>query len=270
MTSIKLGFLGAGNMAGAMIKGILAGGYLSRKNIHVFDIAEEKCHHFQELGLIVESDAIRLTESCDVIFLAVKPQNIEELLLSIHTSGIPIGVKVFASIAAGVSTDYIRRLLSARVPVVRAMPNTPLLLAEGATALCRTENVADDVFEFIKGIFSVCGTVYEIEEAFMNAVISVNGSSPAYIYLLAKIVVDYATSQGIPSEIALSLFCQTLKGSASMLLHSGYSPEELIRMVSSPGGTTLAALDVFEKRDFSSIVTDAMDACTRRAEELGK
>ena len=101
MTSIKLGFLGAGNMAGAMIKGILAGGYLSRKNIHVFDIAEEKCHHFQELSLIVESDAIQLTESCDVIFLAVKPQNIEELLLSIRTSSISLDVKVFASIAAG-------------------------------------------------------------------------------------------------------------------------------------------------------------------------
>lgn len=270
MSRIHLGFLGAGNMAGAIIKGILAAGKFPKTNIHIYDISEEKCSAFQKTGISAELDAIRLTESCDIIFLAVKPQNIEELLTSIRTSGVDLGVKVFASIAAGVSTGYIRSLLGKDCPVIRAMPNTPLLMAQGATAICRTENVPDDSFDLIYSIFSSCGVVHVIDEAQMNSIISVNGSSPAYIYLFAKAVMDYASAQGIDPAVALSLFSQTLKGSAAMLTDSGYSPEELIRMVSSPGGTTLAALDVFYQHNFSALIASAMDACTRRAGEIGK
>ena len=267
---INLGFLGVGNMAGAIIRGISSTGLFSNENIHLYDISAERCEPFKQEGFTVETDAVRLTESSDIIFLCVKPQNIAELLDSIRISGISLGVKVFASIAAGISTSYISSLLGTECRVIRAMPNTPLLLSQGATAICRTENVPDASFQIVRNIFAACGEVREIEETFMNAIISVNGSSPAYIYLFAKAVVDYAAAKGIDTDIALSLFAQTLKGSASMLTDSGFSPDELIRMVSSPGGTTLAALDVFYQRGFTDIISDAMDACTDRAAEIGK
>ena len=270
MSRIQLGFLGAGNMASAIINGILSADIFPKSSIHIYDISEEKCAAFQEKGITAESDPIQLTESCDMIFLAVKPQNMEELLSSIRIAGIDLGVKIFTSIAAGISTSYIQQTLGVDCPVIRAMPNTPLLIGQGATALCKTANVPDSMFDLVHGIFSSCGMVHVIDEAQMNAVISVNGSSPAYIYLFAKAAVDYAASQGIDPSVSLPLFCQTLKGSAAMLTDSGHTPEELIRMVSSPGGTTLAALDVFYQHDFSKLVAEAMDACTRRAGEIGK
>ena len=150
------------------------------------------------------------------------------------------------------------------------MPNTPLLLGAGATALCRGKSVPDDEFERVKEIFAASGMVEVLPEEQMNAVISVNGSSPAYVYLMAKAMVDGASEQGIDPKTALRLVAGTLEGCAKMLTDSGHSPDELIRMVSSPGGTTLKALDVLYDRHFESALKDAMLACTRRAEELGR
>ena len=150
------------------------------------------------------------------------------------------------------------------------MPNTPLLLSQGATAMCRSQGVTDEMFETVEEFFSSCGTVSELEESQMNAVISVNGSSPAYFYLFAKAMLDNAEKQGIAKEVALPMIAQTLIGSAGMLVYSGKTPDELIEMVSSPGGTTLEALNVFYQHDLEKIVDEAMLACTKRAEELGK
>ena len=126
------------------------------------------------------------------------------------------------------------------------------------------------MFETVWKNFSSCGTVSELEESQMNAVISVNGSSPAYFYLFAKAMLDNAEKQGIEKEVALPMIAQTLIGSAGMFVYSGKTPDELIEMVSSPGGTTLEALNVFYQHDLEKIVDEAMLACTKRAEELGK
>ena len=265
---MMLGFIGAGNMAGAIINGILGAGVQPAGQMMVYDINADKRASFQAKGLLAASSVGELVRACDMIFLAVKPQNFAEVLQEARETVRP--EKLFITIAAGISTRYITDMLRCDCPVVRAMPNTPLLIGKGATALCRSENVTDEAFSLVQSFFAACGTVTALKEDVMNAVISVNGSSPAYIYLFAKAVVDSAVRQGIEGDTALKLFCQTLVGSAGMLLKSGFTPEQLIKMVSSPGGTTLKAMEVLYDREFEKTIDEAMLACTRRAEELGK
>mgnify|MGYP000876383029 FL=1 len=269
MSKKILGFVGCGNMASAIINGIVKSNTFPANKIYVYDINQEKCNILKsKTGINVVSSINNLAENCNVIFLAVKPQNFAEVLASLK----PIVNEqiLFVSIAAGISTAFIIKNLECRCPVVRTMPNTPLLIGEGATAVCRTQNVSDEDFLLIQSIFSSCGTVTVLKESQMNAVISVNSSSPAYIYLFAKSMLDSAVKQGIDKDTALKLICQTLLGSAEMLLKSGYTPEELIKMVSSPGGTTLEALEVLYSNNFEQIIDEAMKACTNRANELGK
>lgn len=255
-------------MAGAIIGGIRRAGLYEDSQLLVYDVNPQKIEQMEKMGLRVAASAADLVQNCDFVFLAVKPQNFEDVLGQISASGSQ--KTVFVTIAAGISTSYIRNRTREDCRVVRAMPNTPLLLGMGATALCRTENVEDGSFEEVKKIFETSGIVEIIAEEQMNQVISVNGSSPAYVYLFAKALVDGAKAYGIDEGAALRLVAQTLAGSAKMLLESGQTPEELIRMVSSPGGTTLAALEVLEKEGFSSTLHRAMERCTARAEELGR
>lgn len=268
MKNLILGFIGAGNMAGAIMNGIISTNTYAAEKVCVYDINTPKCETFRKLGVDVANSCEDLVKKSDIIFLAIKPQNFAEALAQIKP--VVTEQKVFVTIAAGISTGYITKALDCYCPVIRAMPNTPLLIGKGATALCRSKNVSDECFNLVTSLFTSCGTVSVMEEDKMNAVISVNSSSPAYIYLFAKAMVDSAVKQGIDAEVALSLICQTLEGSASMLQKKDTTPEQLIKMVSSPGGTTLKALDALYEHGFEQAIDDAMCACTKRAEELGK
>lgn len=271
----KIGFIGAGNMAGAIIEGLSAKGskqspqFSKLCDLFVYDVNKEKLEFFSRRGITAVCSVEELVKSADIVFLSVKPQNYEEVLLAIRACK-NTNEKVFVSIAAGISTDYIRSVLGVNTKVVRAMPNTPILLSLGATALCKGENVSDSDFEKTKSIFECSGIAQVLPEDKMNAVIAVNGSSPAYIYLLAKAVIDGASNYGIDKEVALNLFAKTLEGSAQMLMSSGFSPQELIDMVSSKGGTTIAALNTLNEFNFSKTVIDAMQSCVNRAEEIGR
>ncbi len=264
-----LGFVGAGNMAGAIVNGIVSTKTFPSQRIYVYDINSEKKKELQVTAGVNGVESLpSLIENCDIIFLAVKPQNFSEVLSEIKA--VVNENKLFVSIAAGISTQYIITSLGCSCPVIRTMPNTPLLIGKGATAICKTENVNDEDFNLVKSLFASCGTVTVLNESQMNAVISVNSSSPAYIYLFAKAMMDNAVKQGIDADVALQLICQTLEGSAGMLRNPQLTPDALIKMVSSPGGTTLKALDVFYEGNFEGMVGNAMMACTKRAEELGK
>lgn len=268
MESARIGFIGGGTMAGAIIGGIVGKKTYPGERISVFDIHGEKREALRRsMGIRTAASAPELVGDCDIVFLAVKPQSFPAMLEEIRPA--VGGDKTLVSIAAGISTASIAKALSCGCPVIRAMPNTPLTIGRGATAICRTPNVPDEVFGLVCRLFSSCGTVTELEESRMNAVISVSGSSPAYIYLFAKAVLESAERQGIGPETALPLICQTLEGSAGML-RTGKAPDELIRAVSSRGGTTVAALDVLRRNRFEESIGEAMAACTARAEELGK
>ena len=264
----KTGFIGAGNMATAIINGMINNHVAETKDIYVFDLDKDKCSAMKEKGVQVCDSANAVVENSHFVVLAVKPQNYAQVLSQIKTS--VLENTVIISIAAGISIHYVLSSLEKNCPCVRVMPNTPLLLGCGATALCPSENISDDDFSSVKKIFGSSGICTVLPESQMNTVISVNGSSPAYIYLFAKAMLDYAKETGIDETTALSLICATLKGSAEMILQSGDTLDTLIKKVSSPGGTTLAALDVLDKGGFYQNIKNAMQACTNRAEELGK
>lgn len=269
MENSKVGFIGGGNMTSAIVSGVVKSRTFPAEQMYVFDIHEEKRENIRrKTGIRVADSALNLVKTCDIVFLAVKPQSFPALLAEIRPA---VGKdKTMVSIAAGVTFASITASLCCDCPVIRAMPNTPLMLGMGATAVCHTQNVAEETYRLVWSLFSSCGVVSQIDENQMNAIISVNGSSPAYLYLFAKAVMESAEKQGIDPSVSLPLFCQTIAGSAEMLMKSGNTPDELIQKVSSRGGTTIAALDVLKKNYFEQIIDEAMKACTARAEELGK
>ena len=263
----KIGFIGAGNMATAIIDGLIRNDSSSAGNITVFDVMTEKLDVIAKKGVMKADSAAEVVTKSDITVLAVKPQNYPEVLESIKCA--VNSEKIIVTIAAGISTDYIAKAVDCECPMVRVMPNTPLLLGAGATAVSR-RNISDDDFKCVYDMFANGGVVEILDETLMNSVIAVNGSSPAYIYLFAKAMVDYAQKEGISYDSALKLVCATLKGSAEMLEHSGDTPDTLIKKVSSPGGTTLKALEKLEEKDFYNSIIEAMDACTNRANELSQ
>ncbi len=263
----NIGFIGAGNMATAIVKGLLKAGQ-PKDSIFVYDCNVRQLKHMAEMGVQIVYTGEELVEKCDIIVLAVKPQNYDEVLAEIKSAATED--KVFVTIAAGISIDYVRKGLGINCPMVRVMPNTPLLLGKGATALCRSDNISDENFKIVYDMFANSGKAVVLPEEQMNAVIAVNGSSPAYVYLFAKAMTDYAVSVGIDSETALKLVAQTFIGSAEMLLSSGDDPDTLINKVCSKGGTTIEAVNVLNENNVPKIIMDAMAACTKRAEELGK
>ncbi len=263
----KIGFIGAGNMATAIIKGLIAQNGTADK-LAVFDTDAQKCQLMQETGVGVCPSAAVLTRESDVIVLAVKPQNYAEVLQAVRDEANES--KTFVSIAAGISIEYVRKALGCACPVVRVMPNTPLLLQKGATALCPSDGISEEDKALVYRMFAGSGVCEYIPEAHMNEIIAVNGSSPAYIYLFAKAMADYADSCGIDREQAMRLICATLEGAAAMLRESGDSPDVLIQKVSSKGGTTIAALDKLREHGFYEAILDGMAACTKRAGELAR
>ena len=263
----QVGFIGAGNMATAIIDGLIRTNAQYAQNITVFDVLEEKLEIMRNKGVNTTDSVVSVAEKCGIIVLAVKPQNYAQVLEEMSKADCKD--KVIVTIAAGISTDYIAKALGCECAMVRVMPNTPLLLGQGASALCR-RNISDEDFEFVYSMFANGGTAEILDEAQMNSVIAVNGSSPAYIYLFAKAMADYAKQEGIDEEKALRLICATFRGSAEMIEKSGDDIDTLIKKVSSPGGTTLKALEKLDEKDFYNSVIEAMQACTKRANELSK
>lgn len=267
---MKISFIGAGNMATAIIKSVITSGRVKACDIYVFDKFEEKCDELAKLGV---NKCVSLDEVCnsgECIVLAVKPQDYEALLANVKSVTKDLSAKLFITIAAAISCDYICKELGVDVPVVRVMPNTPMLLGVGATAISRNKLVNDKNYSRICGLFASSGSVVSLDEELMNNVICVNSSSPVYLYMLAKAMIDGAVKQGLTEKAGTELVYQTLKGSCEMLMKSGKTPDELIKMVASPGGTTLAAISSLENNNFYKIIDDAMQACTDRANELAR
>lgn len=266
--NFSIGFIGAGNMAGAIISGILS--HTDHDDLAAYDIDRTKCERF---GSRVSScnSLSELAHDCNCLFLAVKPQIIDSVLDQLSSMSVNWSDKILVTMVAGFSTKSLAERFQGHTPaIIRIMPNTPIMLGSGATTICANPHTTPEQLDFVKSLLSGASVVHEIPEDQMNAAISVNGSSPAYLFLFAKAVVAYAQSEGIDANCALELFAHTMIGSAKMLTESGMDPQSLINMVTSPGGTTLAALRVFNDYEFETIVAKAMAACTKRAQELGK
>lgn len=268
MNKINIGFIGAGNMGAAIMKGIAGSPAAARIQLYAYDPDKTKTAALSEHGVIEASDEASLTAKCSYIFLAVKPQIIETALEAAAPSA--DSRKIFVSIAAGITAEFIASKTVPDAKVILVMPNTPLLLGEGATALSRNDRVTDEEFNVILDIFNICGKAAVIPINKMKEIIAVNGSSPAFIYLFAKGFIEFAENSGIEADAAMKLFSQSLIGSAKMITDSGYTIDELIKMVSSPGGTTLAGLDRLYEGKLTDTVKNACESCTKRAYELSK
>lgn len=263
-----IGFLGTGNMGTAILKGIAGSSMKSETKLYAYNPTAAKVDALASYGVQKCSSEAEVAAASQYLFLAIKPQKFDEVLPRIADAITEDTVLV--SIAAGIGVEYIRKLTKPNAKVVLAMPNTPLLLGCGATALATEAPVSDAEFAVVRRIFDACGMTAVIEPAQMKEIIAINGSSPAFIYLFAKGFLDYAEQVGLSGDVAKELFAQSLIGSAKMITDSGYSIAELIRQVSSPGGTTLAGLDRFYAGNLTDVVQDACDHCTRLAYELAK
>ena len=264
---MKLGFLGAGNMGTAMMRGIAASALCKEGKIAqilAFDTDANKLAALAEIGVIGCESAQALCDTADYLVLAVKPQVLGGVL-----EGITLRKEqVVISICAGISAEFIRSRTIADARIILVMPNTPLMLGLGATALAKCDGITEDEFALAKQMFATCGIAEEVPERKMREIIAVNSSSPAFLYLFAKGFLEFAEAEGIESGAALRLFTQAMIGSAKMMTDSGYSIDELIKMVSSPGGTTLAGLDKLYAGNLTDTVRACCESCTDRAYEL--
>ncbi len=265
---INVGFIGAGNMGYAIMKGIAESSVSNEIKLYAFDVYAPVLDRLDEFGAVKCTDAVSVVNNCKYVFLAIKPQQLDEVLDNI--SAAVSKDTVIVSICAGITDEYIASKTVDDAKVVLVMPNTPLLLGEGATALSRSDNVSDEEFELVCSIFGSCGEYAVISKDKMKEIIAINGSSPAFIYLYAQAFVDYAKSVGIDGEVAKSLFAKSLIGSAKMITDSGKSIDELIEMVSSKGGTTIAGLEKLREGGLPEAVNECCKACTKRAYELSK
>ena len=264
-------FIGTGNMASAIIGGMLAAG-TPADMITVYDKMTEKAEVFGGKGANVAPSLPEAVKASEMVLLAIKPQNFAEALTELKNSGVDYKGKTFITIAAGITTSAIEAWLGCELAVIRVMPNTPLMIGKGTTALCRNARVSDGDFELARSIFANSGMTMVIDESQMNTVICVNGSSPAYFYHFIDAMVQSAKAQGLELDerTVLEAVCSTVIGSAQMLLDSGKTAGELVRAVTSPKGTTEQAMNVFYDAGVADIIDRAMRACTARAEEMAK
>ena len=252
-------------MAGAIIGSIIRSGMLREDEIAIADTDPKKQEQYGKAGHPVRTAAGLVTD-CGAIVLAVKPQQMRGVLSDIADAMTPD--KLLISIAAGVTAQAVKSAVGFECKVVLAMPNMPLALGYGATALARAEPVTQEEFSFARSIFEAGGITEEIPADKMNEIIPINGSSPAFLYRFAQLIADEAQANGIAPGAAMNLFCQAMIGSAKMLMSAGKSPGELVKEVCSPGGTTLAGLAAMEEHGFDSAVRAGFAACVRRAKEL--
>ena len=266
----KLLFIGGGNIAGAVACGLVNSHAVDADCITVYDIDVNKLSKFSDIGMNISDDLNKLDIAYDYIFLAVKPSIVKSVMQQLSELDNLCSNAVFVSFAAAVTIGHITQAYGRDIPVIRTMPSTPILIGEGVLAVTRNELVPAKAFQFFCRILSNVAHVTTIEEELMNPIISVHGSSPAYVYLFVKAMLDAAVAQGVNREDALPLILKTVKGSVSMIEKSNKSIEQLISDVASPNGTTLAALNKFEEMNFSGIVNEAMSACTKRANEISE
>ncbi len=261
-----VGFIGGGNMAEAIIKGLLKGGVAPRSIIVADPVQDRRAHLATTLLVRTTDDNNEVAAQSDVIVLSIKPQIAANVLSSLESVVTP--QKLVLSIMAGVSTTFIEESLQSGCRVIRSMPNTPALVQAGATALCGGRRVSNADIELAKQLFRLIGTVYVVGERQMDAVTGLSGSGPAYVFSFIEALSDAGVKNGLARDVATGLAVQTVLGSAQLLQQSGEHPAVLRDRVSSPGGTTIAALHTLENGRLHGLVMDAVDAAVKRSREL--
>ena len=269
MKDKKIGFVGAGNMAGALIKGLLLSGTVGPTQIQASDVREERLAELaKEHGIAVTKDNATLAAWSDVIVLAVKPQIIDKVMVPIASALRPEALVV--SIAAGVPIEFIESRLPPETRVVRTMPNTAAIALAGATAIAPGTHASEEDLRLARQLFEAIGRVVVLDESLLDAVTGLSGSGPAYVMLMIEALADGGVKVGLHRETALLLAAQTVYGSAKLLLETGEHPGRIKDMVTSPGGTAIAGLHTLEAGGLRTTLINAVESATRPSIELGE
>ena len=264
---MKIGFIGLGNMASAIIGGITGKGIVAASDIigaDKFPAAVEKAA--KNLGIDATEDNKKVVSAADILFLAVKPQMFPDVIQEIKDT--VRAETVIVSIAPGKTIEWLVGLFGKELKIVHCMPNTPALVGEGCTGVCHNDKVTAEEFAQVLQILNSFGKAMEVPEHLMDTVVGVSGSSPAYVFMLIEAMADAAVADGMPRAQAYEFAAQAVYGSARMVLETGKHPGELKDMVCSPAGTTIEAVRVLEEMGFRSAIIEAQMACVEKSRSL--
>lgn len=265
----SIGFIGAGQMAKALARGFVAAGLVPADRMVAADPLQAALDRFRDAisGARVLADNTSLVEQVDTVFLAVKPQNMAQVMEEL--AGTPKQGKLFVSIAAGVRLATLcEGLGTARV--IRVMPNTPCLVAQGASGYCLGDSATPEDARRIGQLLQAVGIAFLLNEPLLDAVTGLSGSGPAFVYQVIEAMSDGGVQVGLPRDVAHRLACQTVRGAAEMVLSSGEHPAVLKDRVTSPGGTTIAGLSKLEQGGLRAAIMAAVEAATERSRQLGQ
>lgn len=263
----KIGFIGCGNMAKAMIGGIVESQLVTPQDVIASDGYMPSLEGTKaKYGIRITQDNKEVASSSDVVFLAVKPNMYEAVIGEIKDS---INENtIIVTIAPGKTLENISKCFGKEVKVLRTMPNTPALVGAGVTAVCPNSEISKEEFEALREIIGTFGLVEQVEEKLFDAVVAVSGSSPAYVFMFIEAMADAAVIQGMARDKAYRFAAQAVMGSAKMLLETGKHPGELKDMVCSPGGTTIEAVAALEEKGFRTAVIEAMRICGEKSSKM--
>jgi pyrroline-5-carboxylate reductase len=264
-----VGIIGAGNMGEVLIRGLIQSGRVTKSDIITSDVSQDRLTYMSKTyGLRITSSNVELVENASIVIIAVKPQNIDDLLDELANSSHE--GHLFISIAAGITTEKLASKMHHQSGIIRVMPNAPASVLAGIAAVCPGRNVSPSDLQRAVSIFECVGrTVIIKNEALMDVVTGLSGSGPAFVFLVIESLSDAGVQLGISRRESSLLAAQTVYGAAKMLLDTGKHPSELKDIVATPGGTTFAGLKMLEKGNFRSTIMDAVEAATARSRELG-
>ena len=269
MESRRIGMLGSGNMAGALIRGLIASGTVQKDQVRASDVRRERLDELHaEFGIETTQDNKALVSWADLLVLSIKPQVMDRVLEQVGEAVNPDTLVV--SIAAGVPIRAIESRLHSGVRVVRAMPNTAAIVLAGATGVAPGAHATEEDVEVTRTLFEAVGRTVVLDESLIDAVTGLSGSGPAYIMLMIEALADGGVKVGLHRDTALLLAAQTVFGSAKLLLETGEHPGRLKDMVTSPGGTAIAGLHTLESGGMRRTLIDAVESATKRDVELGE
>ena len=261
----KIGFIGCGNMGGAILFGALESGVLPKENAYVYDINPEMMKKAEGWGVNLCSDDEDVCAKSDIILLAVKPQNAAEALEMCKKA---LDGKAMMSIVAGVTVERLQNMIDGTPRILRLLPNTPAMVFEGAFAVCSDNDFTEEELEIAKAIYSSIGIIEMVPEKLIDAACALNGGGPAFVAMFIEAMADGGVKQGLPRATAYRLAAQTALGTAKMILETGMHPGQIKDMVTSPGGTTIEGCEALERGGMRGAVIDCINKAAEKSKRL--
>ena len=264
---MKIGFLGAGAMGGAILSGALNTGVVSPEDVYVFDLSENIKSKYRDLGCNIVNSNAELGRSADIVVVSLKPQYAEGGLGQLEDT---LDGKALISIMAGITVETLHKWVKGNVRILRLMPNTPALVGAGAFALDSETDLTQEEKDFADKLFSSIGIVEWMPEHLIDTACGLSGAGPAYVYIIIEALADGGVFKGLPRPTAKRLAAQTVYGAAKMVIETGTHPDELKDMVCSPGGNTIVGVKTLEEHGLRGALIDAVGRATEKAQELGR